>query len=118
MFPFRALSARFPFNSYINNCELHVKTAGGSLGKDAKKSIIYAEQAKETAGAGMKDCELHVKKTTDWLGVKAKNSKIYADEAGEGAGIFMQNSQFSILKPTKNPASSKYIVLFLAVYPR
>ena len=82
----------------LENAEAYVDIAGGGLGRGAKNSKVYAEEAGNLAGDYMRDCELYVKKAGNFLGSGANNSKIYAEEAGDGAGHNMQNCELHVKK--------------------
>ena len=82
----------------LENAEAYVNTAGKYLGKEAKNSRIYADEAKDYPGLYVENCELHVKKANNSLGDNAKNSSIYANEAGNSAGFGMKVCELHVRK--------------------
>ena len=82
----------------LENAEAYVNIAGDYLGRVAKNSNIYAEEAGDDAGKDIDGCELHVKKAGVFLGHEAKNSKIYAEEAGNLAGNSMWDDELHVKK--------------------
>ncbi len=82
----------------LENAEAYVNIAGDYLGRVAKNSNIYAEEAGDDAGKDIDGCELHVKKAGKLLGCDANNSKIYAEEAGYGAGYYIKDCELHVKK--------------------